>query len=267
MYLVSIPPGLDQDVEVEEQIELEGYVDHWVSDSVAAGMQLAAEEELATLIGRPVQINVESDTIFTDRNGGQPWTAALTAVLMITMFGMFATPALMLTEKLTRTVDALLVSPATATQIVLAKAIAGLVYSLAAAAFVLVFRSALIVHWGIAVLAVISGSLLAVAVGLLLGSATNARQQTMLWTYVLFFPSVIAVVAADMLSHTDLPANWQIVREILAFVPTAALAKVFRVSFARDAALADVGLELVLIAGFTAVILAGVAWVMRRSDR
>ena len=262
-----IYPEFDQDIAAEEQIELEGYVDHWVSDSVTAEMQSAVEEELAELVDRPVQINVESDTVLTERTSGQPWNGALTAVIMISMFGMFATPTLIVTEKVARTVDALRVSPATATQIVLGKAIAGLFYCLAASAFVLIFRSALVVHWGIAILAVVIGSLFTVAIGLLLGSATDSRQQIVLWSYILFFPSVIAVVAADMLSHTDLPANLQIVREILAFVPTVTLAKVFRVAFARDAAWAAVGLELAVVVGFTAVILAVVAWIVRRADR
>jgi ABC-type Na+ efflux pump permease subunit len=261
-----IPPGFDQEVEAE-QIGLEGYVDRWVTDSIAEKTLSTVEAELSALIGRPVQINLETDTVFTERNGGQSWSASMAAVLMISMFGMFATPALMLSEKFTKTMDALMVSPATATQIVLGKAIAGLFYCFAAAAFVLVFRSALVVHWGITIIAVIIGSLFSVSVGLLLGSATSTRQQTMIWTYILFFPSAISVVASDMLSRTDLPANLQIVRDIVALVPTAALAKVFRVSFARDGAWTDVGLELALIGGFTIAILAVVAWVIRRSDR
>jgi hypothetical protein len=54
---------------------------------------------------------------------------------------------------------------------------------------------------------------------------------------------------------------------ILAWIPTATLARVLRGSFSRDLAATAFSLELLVVAACTALILGGVAWTVRRSDR
>jgi hypothetical protein len=54
---------------------------------------------------------------------------------------------------------------------------------------------------------------------------------------------------------------------ILAWIPTATLARVLRGSFSRDPAAMPFSLELLVVAACTAMILGGIAWIVRRSDR
>jgi ABC-2 type transport system permease protein len=168
----------------------------------------------------------------------------------------------MVEEKQTRTLDALLVSPARSSHLVIAKALTGLFYCLIAAAVVLAINANLVLHWGLAAAAVILSSLFAVSLGLLLGSAVGAKQVLPIWSMValtvLLLPLFLAIMK-DLLPSA--------VHTIVAWVPTATMARVLRGAFSRDLATMAFSLELLVVAACTAVILGGVAWTVRRSDR
>jgi len=137
---------------------------------------------------------------------------------------------------------------------------AGLFYCLLGAGVVLAFNAVMVVHWGVIVLAVICGALFTIALGLLLGMIFKVRQQLSLWGFILFQPLVIPVGLPPEL----LPDN---VEAILSAIPTFALAKVFRIAFTASAPLAEFGPQLAYTAGCAVLILAAVAWRVRRLDR
>jgi ABC-2 type transport system permease protein len=259
-----LPPGFDQTVESSEQLELDGYVDHWVSDAAADESRSFFEEQLTELTGKPVKIRLESNTVYTHPYGGQTIMVAFVLVFVLTIFGLTLTPNLMIDEKEARTMEALLVSPASAGQVVIAKALAGLFYSLVAAAVVLAVFAATIAHWDVAILAVIGGSLLGVALGLLLGTVISVRQQLVLWSSVLMVPLLIPVMISVILP--DIQASSQ-VRTFVDLIPTVALAKVIRLAVAAEAPWAEVGSALALVTGCAILLLVVVAWLVRRSDR
>ncbi len=258
-----LPADLDQSLAADDQIALDGYVARWASASAAAGAQAFFEAQLTELTGRPVRINIAGNVVYTQKNSrGYALLAALSVIFATTMVGVALVPNIMLEEKKTRTLDALLVSPASPGHVVLGKALTGLFYCLTASAVAFAFNLALVNHWWIAILAAIAGSLFAVALGLLLGSAIENRGQLALWSWVLFIP----LLGAPLLSVLDelLPRGLSAVLEI---TPTVAVSKVLRVSFSNRAALAQFGPELALVSGMAAFILAIVAWSVRRSDR
>ena len=259
-----LPPGFDQAAETKEQLELDGYVDHWVSDAAADESRSFFEEQLTELTGKPVQIRLESNTVYTHPYGGQTVMVAFALVFVLTIFGLALTPNLMIDEKEARTMDALLVSPASAGQVVIAKALAGLFYSLVAAALVLVVFSATIAHWDVAILAAISGSLLGVALGLLLGTVISVRQQLVLWSSVLMVPLFFPVILSVILPDIQAPGQ---VRTLVDLIPTVALAKVIRLAVAAEAPWTEVGPALALVMGCAILLLVVVAWLVRRSDR
>jgi len=257
-----LPSDFDQTVETREQIELEGYVDHWVSDDEASEKQTYFEEHLAELIGKPVYIHVERDTVYTHADGGYPFKISLIMIVLLTMLGVMVTPHLILEEKETKTLDALLVSPASAGQVVMGKALTGLFFCLAAAFLLLAFNATLIVHWGVAILAVICGALFTIALGLLLGTIFEVKQQLGLWGFILLPPLIIPVglgVLRDLLPEG--------VAGVIRWMPTVALARAFKAALSANAPLAEFGPELALIAGCAVLVLIAVAWIVRRSDR
>jgi len=169
----------------------------------------------------------------------------------------------MIEEKETHTMDVLLVSPANISQVVVGKALAGLVYGLAAGGTVLAFNQALVVHWGVAILATICGTLFAVAVGLLMGSIFDNPGSMNLW-----FGVVITVLMMPVLLNVMKAPSWpKIMTTIMSYIPTVALARVYGVSFSGSAPLAQVLSNLGVVVGSSMVVLATVVRKIRQADR
>jgi ABC-2 type transport system permease protein len=260
---LTIPPGFDQGLDRSEPPPLEGYVQHWVSDSDAAQLKAQAEQEIARLAGQPVTIHLEGNLVYpTPDSGGRSHLTSLAVLIAVTLIGLGLAPHLLLEEKQTRTLDALLVSPARSSHLVIAKALTGLFYCLLAAAAVIALNANLVLHWGLALAAVILGSLFTVSIGLLLGSLVGARQVLPIWNMValtvLMLPLFLAVMK-DLLPP--------VAGAIFDWIPTVALARVLRGSLSKDLASMAFSLELLVAAACTAAVMAGVAWTVRRADR
>jgi ABC-2 type transport system permease protein len=256
-----LPVDFDQVVASGAQAELKGYVDHWVSDADANETSSFFEQRLTTIAGTPIHISLERETVFTQPDGWQPYNLALAMVVLLTMFGLAITPNLMFEEKQTKTLNALLVSPAGAGHVVASKGITSLFYCLVAGAIVLAFNASLVVHWQAVILATLCGSLFTIALGLLLGSIFESRQQISALTFLLFQPLLLPVglsVITDLFPQT--------VNTVLSWIPTVALADVFRLSAQSSAPLSLYLSKLAFVAGSGLLILAAVAWVVRRSD-
>ena len=259
-----IPPELDQDVTGGAAIALDGYVDHWVSDSDAEEIGAFFESELTALTGRPVQIDVSNEEAFTHPKGFKPVTTSFLMVYALVVVGLMIAPNLMIEEKELRTLDALLISPASAGQIVIAKALTGLFYCLVAAGLVLGASASLVVHWDIAILVAICGSLFTVSVGLLLGVSLNSRQQLIIWSAVLMFPLFIPVIASEILPDIQAPA---LLQQVVSLVPTVPVAEGTRWALSGQFPWAEILSGLAVTVAFALAFLIAVAWVVRRSDR
>jgi ABC-type Na+ efflux pump permease subunit len=178
------------------------------------------------------------------------------------MLGMILTPSLMLEEKFTKTMDALLVSPASASQLVAGKALAGLFFCGVGLAVAFAFNAALITQWWLAVLVAAIGSLMTTALGLLIGSIVETRQQASVLYWILIVAG-IAPVALDMMRGL-LPET---AASIIRWMPTAVLARAYRVSFGGQVPPGQILPELAVLIGCIVIPAAAVAWVVRRSDR
>jgi ABC-2 type transport system permease protein len=260
---LTIPPAFDRALESGEPPMLEGYVQHWVSESDAAQLKARAEEEIARLAGQPVIIHLEGNVLYpSPDSGGRSFLTSLAIVLSVTMIGIGLAPHLMVEEMQTRTLDALLVSPARSSHLVIAKALTGLSYCLIAAIAVLVVNADLVLHWGLAVAAVVLSGLFAVSLGLLLGSLVGAKPVLPIWSMMVLTVFLLPLFLARMKDLLPSAAN-----AIITWIPTVTLSRVLRGSFSRDLASMAFSLELLVVATCTAVILGGVAWTVRRSDR
>jgi hypothetical protein len=259
-----LPPDFDQKVHSEADLELEGYVDHWVSDSGADEVRSFFEAQLTAQTGRPVRIDIDKGVAFTHPRGWRPVTTSFLMVYALVVVGLMIAPNLMIEEKELKTMEVLLTSPASAGQIVTAKALTGLFYCLVAGGLVLAASAALVVHWEIAILAVISGSLFSVSVGLLLGVALNSRQQLIIWSAVLMAPLFLPVIASEILQDLQAPAG---VQQVVSWVPTVAVAGATRWALSGQVPWAEIASGLAVAAACAIPLLAAVAWIVRRSDR
>ncbi|MFN2169172.1 MAG: ABC transporter permease, partial [Anaerolineae bacterium] len=256
-----IPSGFEQALESGAEGELEGHV-IWSRRSAAGELAGEMEQYLETLLQKPVRIVTTGNLVYPppEGTGSQGMIATVLSLILVTTGG-FLVPYLIFEEKQTHTMDALLVSPAGAVDITAGKAVAGIVYCLVAMAVVLAFNYANIVSWGIVVLAVLVGALLAVGVGLWMGSAFETAQQIGAWSII---PILLLMVPVMLAMMGNLPAALE---SVLPVMPTIALGNLFLLSFSGSSTLARALPDLALVLVWSLPLYAAVIWIVRRSDR
>jgi ABC-2 type transport system permease protein len=188
--------------------------------------------------------------------------ATIQAIIMILMMGIVLVPSLLFEEKQTKTLQALLVSPASIGQVVAGKALAGAFYILVTAVLIFAILWADVTHWGPAVLFVIGGGAFSVAVGLVLGSFYD-KQQDVVGPMAALVLILVGALAARLLG-VELPA---LVERMLSWVPSVALAEVFRAAFLETVPVNQVLTNLGFVLAVSLPLYALVVWKVRRSDR
>ncbi len=258
-----IPAGDDQMTRTDGHLELEGYVAHSADPAEVAEQVDFLEARLTELAGQTVRIDIEGNTVFPQPDSdGQPFMVSVALVLATIIVGAFLVPFLMIEEKETHTMEALLVSPASYSEIVVGKALAGIVYCLSAAAIVFAFSQSMVNHWGLAILGAVCGSLFAVAVGLLMGVLFDNPATMSLWMGL-----VVIVLTVPVLLVNTMASSWpEILKTVLPWIPSVALGRLFRISFSADVPLAQVLPQLAVVLGSAGLILTLVVLRVRRMD-
>jgi len=219
-------------------------------------------DRLESISGDPVRIEIEQLVDYAPDAMGEMRITALIVVYALFYVGLFTTPHLMMEEKQTKTMNSLLVSPASVPQVVAGKALAGLFFVLVTASAALAFNWTFIVRWDIAILGLLGGALLGVSLGLLLGVLFENKQQLNTWMMILAQPLLISL----FLSAID-PIFPQIVRDLLAWIPTVALSLVFRYAFSSGTSMGQIATSLGIVLGSAMLLLMGVVWKVVAMDR
>jgi ABC-2 type transport system permease protein len=258
-----IPADFDQALESGGEAILQGYVMYWVAQDEAVQMKRQMEAEIAALLGRPVVISLDGNTVYhSPEASGLGVQAAMGLIFAVLMIGLTMIPHLMLAEKQSRTLDVLLVSPASESHIVIAKALTGLFYCLIGAGVALAINHDLVVHWWLAILGVVFFSLFAVSLGLLLGTKIENRGQLSIWAWVLIIPLFMPLML--YLLEELFP---KLLIQIVRWVPTSVAFDVLRHAFADPIPLGRPLLGLIYLTAWFVLGLAGVVWLVRRRDR
>ena len=167
---VVFPPGLDAALTSNTPADLAGYIwgEGLAKDRITAGVALTdAFREVAGLEA-PVSIN----SVTLGGEAGIPWNDRLLPliVLMSVFLGGLMLPATsVITEKARRTMNALLVTPASVGEVLFSKGLIGLAVSLFMGVFILLINQAFGVHPLLLLTVLALGGLMAVEIGLLLG--------------------------------------------------------------------------------------------------
>ncbi len=260
---VVISDGFNQAVQARETLELQGYVLRWVDSKDAAMLQRSAESEISSLLGQPVQINLVGNRVdLLPESDGLGSQAGLGLVYVLIMIGVTLVPHLMLEEKQNRTLDVLTVSPASSGQIIAGKAFAGIFYCFLGGAVALAVNRALVVHWWLALLTVLLGSLFTVSLGLWLGIKIESRAQLSLWAWVIILPLFLPVIFSFLQALFP-----DVLVRIVKVVPSAAIFDLARISFANPIPIGTTFLLLAWISIAAGLGLALGAWTLRRRDR
>jgi ABC-2 type transport system permease protein len=259
---LRIPADFDQAIAAGEQVELQGYV-CWSKRYQVSELRSKLEEILSQSLSQPVTIHIEGNIVYPPSDGVLSLSlATVNSVLMILMMGIFLVPSLLFEEKETKTMQALLVSPASIGQVVIGKALAGSFYILVTAVMIFAISWVDVTHWGMVMLFVLSGGIFSVAMGLVMGSFFEKQQDIVGWMTALLL-LLVGTIFVYMLG-VELPA---IVESILPWMPSVALAEICHAAFSETVPTTQVLTNLWIVLTISLPLYVLIIWKVRRSDR
>ena len=216
---LAIPANFDADVAAGKQPELTVYVNTEKDSIEEIGFRRFVERQVRALDERPppAQINwmnLREETGSATAPGINLNQRMLPLLLLLTfgMTGAFVVPLLLVEEKEKRTMDFLLTSPARITEVIAGKALTGVVYSVLIAALLLGLNRQLIGNWPLALLTIVLGLFLVVAIGLVMGSVLQTTMQVNTWASL----ALLVVIAPSF----PFPGSPAVLDAAMHFVPT-----------------------------------------------
>jgi ABC-2 type transport system permease protein len=260
---LQISPLMDEALLRGDPISIQGYYPHWMDREEVDEMLRVVEVKLSQLGGVPIRVDIAQGARFPSIEAvGQ--TTMISSALVIVLFttGGMLTPYLIIDEKEKGTLAALMVSPATQAQFVLGKALAGLFYNLIVAAVALTMSQRWIVHWDLAILAVLAGSLFTVALGLVVGVFTKNPSSMGLWFGILMMFMLIPVFLEFSPPNGEF-SWWQI---LIKWLPSVGFADLIRASFVEAIPSNFLLRGFLSMLGAAAGLLALVIWRVRRME-
>jgi len=256
-----LPADLDQIRTGGGTPVLKGYI-FWVDRMKVAALEAKYSQAFSEILGQPVQVIIGGNIVIPQADvDGMQTTIAYQMIYFIFTIALLLIPQLMLEEKQTKTMDALLTSPASPGQIVLGKALAGFFYILVTGGLALTLFSRYIVRWGLAMAAFLGIALLAIGLGLVVGSFIRSMKQVGLWMLVLM---LLLVIPPLFYMESNLKAG---IRMFLTWFPSSALASLFRFACTNGVTVAQILPNLAVVVISIALTFGLVIWKVRRSDR
>ena len=168
---IILPVDFDASVQQGETVTVEAYI--W-GESLAkhrTTLSITVSDIVRAIAGQEVPVEIESISL-----GGEasvPWSERLIPflVLMGIFFGGLMLPSTsLIEEKQKKTLDALIISPASVAEIYIAKGILGIVLSIFMGMAILLLNQALGANWGLLIGVLALGGIMAVELGLIAGS-------------------------------------------------------------------------------------------------
>lgn len=258
-----IPDDLDDVREADDEIIFDGYVVHWAKDAKVKRLKSQVEGQIEELVEWEVSIHVDDNVVYPPPGlYGHAWEVSLSMVLVLTFLALFLVPNLIVVEKRTKTMDALLISPASAGQMVLAKALAGMFYYLVAVVVILALNWELVVHVDILAVAIAGGGLFSIGLGLLLGYIFDRQIIVNAISYALLMGLIAPIFLTLFTSY--LP---DFLRDLLGLVPTVAFARLLEFAFSGEVFLGQTMFGAVVLFMSGVLVWTVLIWRERRKDR
>jgi ABC-type Na+ efflux pump permease subunit len=261
---IVLPQDFDSLAEGNEPVEVQGYVSHWVKSDQVADLVIYFEEHLSAAAGNAVRIQVADNQVYPNPDElGYSTMVSTGVVLGVMTIGLILVPILLIEEKETHTLEALMVSPVRTPHLMLGKLLAGLFYALISSVVIFIFSGYWIVHWWVVLLAVFLGALCAVVTGLLVGTIFDNITTVNLWIgmIIVFFllPIFIWSSIAPKLPET--------IQTLAQGLPSLAMFKLVGLSLAETVTLNQVSPYVLVMAMFILLMVGLVAWRIRYLDR
>jgi len=260
---LAIPASFDADVAAGKQPELTAYLNNKENNIKQAAFKQLLEQQVLGLV-KPVPARLL--WIDVAKEPGAPAPAGfnlnqmLFPLLLLITFGMsgaLVVPLLLVEEKEKHTLDFLLTSPASLTEIVAGKALTGVVYSLLIAAVILALHHKLVGNWPLTLLTLLSGLLFVVAIGLFMGSLFQNTMQVNTWASL--------VVMVLMAPSFPMPGMSVALETASRLIPTYYFVEALKLSLAGTVS-AQLWKNLTVVLGCTLLALFAATWGLRRQQ-
>jgi ABC-2 type transport system permease protein len=256
-----VPAGFDADIAAGKQPELLVYVNNKQNDIEQAMFRQLVERQFLALVKERlpahlnwIDVNKEARVETPALNLNQMLLPML-LLLTFAMAGALVVPLLLVEEKEKRTLDFLLTSPASLTEIIAGKALTGVVYSVLFAGILLAVNYKLVGNWPLTLLTILVGVLFIVAVGLFMGAVFENTMQVNTWAGLALF-----VLLAPSFPSLRLPS---MLERALHFVPTYYFVEALKLALAGTSSRGFWG-QLAVVLASTVVAFAAAIWALRR---
>ena len=254
-----VPADFEQILASGREPVLTGYV-LWRFRGEVAELEMLFSTKFSEMFGQPVHVEIGNNIIIPAP--GFETTSVNTHILFaVFLMAMNLVPFLMVEEKQTKTMDALMVSPASTGQVVMGKALAGFFYVLLSGGLFFALNWIYITNWGLALLAFLCTALLSIGLALLVGSFVKSPQQINFWMLPILF---VLIVPAFFSQVPNLAAG---LKAVIGWLPTSALVEVFQLAMSSNAPKNQLITDMAVVFGSTVLVFAILVWKVRQSDR
>jgi ABC-2 type transport system permease protein len=261
-----LPPGFDEAVRAGEKPPLTLYVNQSRPERDRTVFQQVLADELSRLSGQEEPARVDTQVVATPAAQSaeevlslRQWMLSTWLMMALSMVGVMTIPYLLVEEKEKRTLRALLVSPASFTDVALAKVATGLCYTIATALLMLALNGGFRGNVPLVLLVVVLTGLTMTQIGLLIGGVCRNLMQVGTWATVAFVPMMLPVIAVGGLGGP--------LRHVMRVVPTWYSLDAIRMGMASRAPAGDLALDLAMLIAFPLAAFGAVVWTLQRQRR
>ena len=189
-----IPGDFFENLSAKEVIEIDSYFPHWTKPDEANDLIKHFEEQIQRNTGINVKISIKDDQVHpTEKTRGSEVMFILQLVNAVLTISLALVPQLIFTEKESHTLDALLISPARLSDLVIGKGLVGAFYASIAATMVILLNTSIISHWWLLISSIVSGIAFAVLLGLSIGLIFDNFQNA---TFAMYIIVILAIAPA-----------------------------------------------------------------------
>src|SRR6185369_9828150 len=256
-----VPAGFDADLAANKQPELTVYVNNQKTIFEQAAFRRLLDQLVRSFAKQPeparlVWVDVDKSTNAQAFSGRLD--QILLPLLLILTFGMtgaFVVPLLIVEEKEKRTLDFLLSSPASLNEIIVGKALTGVVYTLLIAGLLLGINRQSIQSWPLTMLTIVVGLLFVVGVGLVIGSVLKNTMQVNTWASI-----VLIVLMAPSFPFLGITGWFD---KVMRVIPTYYLSEALKLSMAGTVS-SQLWMYLAVLLVCTVIVFFAAAWALHR---
>lgn len=259
-----VPADFDQRAGDGGVIDLDGYVAHWADPEKIRQWTALFEKQLSLATWGTVRIDLAGHELYPSADvGGQISINLTTLIVAVSAIGVALVPVLLIEEKESHTLEALLVTPARFLEVLVGKALVGSVYCLIAVSVVVLLNQKWILHWEIVLLATILSAAFAVAIGLFVGILAENPTSAAFWGGPLLLVMIMPAMAGFLIN----PSWPEIVREAVSWLPGSLMLNLYRLSVAGEVPLERLWSNAAALAAMAGAIYLLVGWRIQKLDR